>query len=261
MRQVVTTTQPPRPIAPIPNEQKALEKDGARGPQIEHERAELGLEPRIAGSEVPKVEETSLEVHKEPESIFASQFADIAALLEDVLAENKRHTTSQSMTTQGQDIQNRSAQLCNGARRGLGAMSAPGDIAPACNIDQVGIPARGVEDAKEGMSNGALSGGRHNGILPETVSASAGRNLDLAGSRRSSTGEALTPTGDIMDSTPHAQNICPTQVMAPPRVVAADQAHQKPVQPRPSGNAVQEGVRGKEGKDEKDSLPAGQSWW
>ncbi|KAK7740805.1 hypothetical protein SLS53_005273 [Cytospora paraplurivora] len=243
------------------NEQRALEQDAARRAQIERERSEFGLEPRIADSEVPKVGISSLEDKKEPESIFASQFADIAALLEDVLAENKRQTTSQRNTSQGQDIQYRSAQLCNGDRRGLGAISESGDIAPTCNIGKVGTPAHGMEDAKEGISNGALSGAQYNGNPSETVSESAGRNLDLAVSRRSTTGEGLAPIGDIMDTTPHAQNLYSTQAMAPPRGVASDQEHPKPVQPRPTVNAMQGGVRGTEGKKKTDSLPAGQSWW
>ncbi|KUI59005.1 ATP-dependent helicase NAM7 [Cytospora mali] len=98
MGQVVTTDQQPRPMAQIPTEQRALENGTSQRPQIERERAEFGLEPRILGHEVSDIDGLCLVDQQEPESIFASQFADMAAFMEDMLAEKKRKQTSHSST-------------------------------------------------------------------------------------------------------------------------------------------------------------------
>lgn len=83
-------------MASIPNEQKALERDAARKPQMERERADFGLQPGTANDEVPGIGGLSSEDEEEPESVFASQFAGIAAIMEGILAKKKSNQASKS---------------------------------------------------------------------------------------------------------------------------------------------------------------------
>lgn len=85
-------------MAPMPNEHKALEQDASREAQVERERADFGLEPGTAGDDVLGIGGLSLVDRQEPESIFESQFADIAAIMEGILAKKKSKQTSQSST-------------------------------------------------------------------------------------------------------------------------------------------------------------------
>lgn len=94
--QVVPTEKSPRQIATAPDEARALEQDAARRPAIERERAMLGLEPRIESASPTNTPGTpSLVEQPEPESIYASDFAKMAKIMEDILAGNKRNHVSQ----------------------------------------------------------------------------------------------------------------------------------------------------------------------
>jgi hypothetical protein len=76
-------------MAAVADEAKALEQDAARQSAIERERAILGLEPRIESlSPAETMETTSSTNQAEPESIYASQFASMAAIMENILGKS-----------------------------------------------------------------------------------------------------------------------------------------------------------------------------
>lgn len=94
--QVVPTEKSPRQIAAAPDEARALERDAARRPAIERERAMLGLEPRIESVSPTNTPGTpSLVEQPEPESIYASDFARMAKIMEDILEGNKKNYVPQ----------------------------------------------------------------------------------------------------------------------------------------------------------------------
>lgn len=98
MGQVVTTDREPRPMARVPNEQDSLKQDTAHKTQVGRERADFGPEPCIAGDDVPGIGGLSLIDRQEPASIFASQFTEMAAIMEGILAKKKSKQISQSST-------------------------------------------------------------------------------------------------------------------------------------------------------------------
>lgn len=83
-------------MARVPNEQNSPEQDTAQKTQVGRERADLGPEPCIAGDDLPGIGGLSLVDRQEPESIFASQFAEMAAIMEGILAKKKSKQISQS---------------------------------------------------------------------------------------------------------------------------------------------------------------------
>lgn len=94
--QVVPTEKSPRQIAAAPDEARALEQDAARRPAIERERALLGLEPRIESvSPTNTAGKPSLVEQPEPESIYASDFARMAKIMEEILEGNKKNHVPQ----------------------------------------------------------------------------------------------------------------------------------------------------------------------
>jgi hypothetical protein len=85
-------------MARLPNEQDSPEQDTSQETQVGRERADFGPGPCIAGNDVSGIGELSLVDRQEPESIFASQFAEMAAIMEGILAKKKSKQTSQSST-------------------------------------------------------------------------------------------------------------------------------------------------------------------
>ncbi|KAJ0123010.1 hypothetical protein J7T55_011472 [Diaporthe amygdali] len=146
MGQVVTTDKPPRQLVAIPSEARALEQDAARRPEIERERAMLGLEPHIEhASPIENMSSLSLADEAEPESIYASQFANMAKMMEDILQGNKKNQVSQeeSLPTAGRveprNVQPRLAPIPTsqndlnhpgGGRGPVGAPFPPESVAP-----------------------------------------------------------------------------------------------------------------------------------
>lgn len=109
--QVVPTEKSPRQIAAAPDEARALEQDAARRPAIERERAMLGLEPRIESVSPTSAPDTpSLVEQPEPESIYASDFAKMAKIMEDILAGNKRnHVSQEQFPSHADRVENKTA--------------------------------------------------------------------------------------------------------------------------------------------------------
>ncbi|ROW10457.1 hypothetical protein VMCG_01848 [Cytospora schulzeri] len=228
MRQVVTTDREPRPIAPMPREQEGLEQNAAREPQTERKRAEIGLEPGNVDDKVHGIGGLSLVDRQEPESIFATQFADIAAFMEGILAEKKKKKTSQG------SIYN--AAPPSGGHNGVSletrAASAgqnPELASSRCKPDGEGPPS-----TTEPVVNQA----QHIGMVQ------------------------ARPTTQTMGAP--AQDLSRTHVMTTTWQMASSQGQppQRSVQPRLSGTDANRGIKGMGArKEEASPLPAGQSWW
>lgn len=133
--QVVPTEKSPRQIAAAPDEARALEQDAARRPAIERERAVLGLEPRIESvSPTNTAGNPSLVEQPEPESIYASDFARMAKIMEEILEGNKKiHVAQEQFPSHVDRVETETAQpypasTVNGALPGrpLGNFSGGG---------------------------------------------------------------------------------------------------------------------------------------
>lgn len=145
--QVVPTEKSPRQIAAAPDEARALEQDAARRPAIERERAMLGLEPRIETvSPTDTSGAHSLVDQPEPESIYASEFASMAKIMEDILEGNKRnHVAQEQLPSHVDRVKAEGAQP-----------RAPSTVneAPPGRPRGSGIPIAGGPDVKQpGLAN------------------------------------------------------------------------------------------------------------
>lgn len=243
--QVVSTEKSPRQIAAAPDEAKALEQDAARRPAIERERAMLGLEPRIETvSPEPSIRDTtgnnSLADQPEPESIYASEFASMAKIMEDILEANKRNhvTQEQSPNPAGrveiESAQPRTASRVNEALPGrplVGGFS----MGDGSDLKQPGLAnSRWVTPEQRGTSQ-----------LPSPPSVQRGQDTasGLSGIRP----PRVTAQGPLMGQ---PEGTRPSQPS--PSVETSDRTAVRPVA----------GANGKSrDHEETSSLPAGQSWW
>lgn len=234
--QVVTTDQSPRQIAAAPDEAQALEQDAARRPAIERERALLGLEPRIETNS--PAETPSLADQPEPESVFASQFASMAKIMEDILEGNKRNQGSQEQFPSHLDrVDTETAQPRQGSAVNEGQPGGPlGDgssMGGRSDVKQPGLASsRWITPERRGLTE-----------LPSPPTAQRGNGMasGLKGLRQTEAA-AQSPTMDQpgVPSRPIMSANTPSQSIARP--VAT-----------PNGKA--------RGREETGSLPAGQSWW
>lgn len=235
--QVVPTEKSPRQIAAAPDEAKALEQDAARRPAIERERAMLGLEPRIEtvspGDDTTG--NTTLANQPEPESIYASEFAIMAKIMEDILEGNKRnHISQEQFPSHADRVETESAQP------------------------------RTASTVNEALPGRPFGGGFSTG------GGSDFKQPDLANSRwitpepRGTTQLPSPPTVQRSRDTTSGLN-----GIRPPRAAAQGPLMGQPESapaPRPSpfvetpGRTAAANGRARDRK-ETSSLPAGQSWW
>lgn len=239
--QVVPTEKSPRQIAAAPDEAKALEQDAARRPAIERERAMLGLEPRIE-TVGPRdtTGDTALADQPEPESIYASEFASMAKIMEDILEGNKRNHVSQEQLPRRADrvetesAEPRQASTVNG---GLPARPLGG------GFSMVG----GRSDFKEpGLANSRWITPEQRGTSqlpsPPTVQRGYGMSSGLNGIGP----PRATAQGPLMGQPEGAPPSRPT-----PSAETSSRTATRPV--AANGKARD--------REETSSLPAGQSWW
>lgn len=162
-------------MAAVANEAKALEQDAARRPSIERERAILGLEPRIETTDNPSSTDQA-----EPESIYASQFASMAKIMEHIWESNKKkhvsHKQPPSHVGQSDTAQHRPDKTptyqndirshpCS-SRGPIGISipaqgGAPSSQRPTTNDEPMPDPSRGSI-----VLNGGLPGGPSAGAFP-----------------------------------------------------------------------------------------------
>lgn len=266
--QVVTTDKSPRRIAAAPNEAKALEQDAARRPEIERERAMLGLEPRIeTASPIDNVGSLSLADEAEPESIYASQFANMAKTMQDILAGNKKNQVSQE-----DDIPNHP-----GNGRGPAENVAPasqrnldnGKLAPHQLRARDNAPADTLIDLAPvgGLPMGNPPGIKEPGLAksrwttPTQTTQASGQIQRHFASRSPQARRGHGVDSDLIDlASPRATAYAPA--MGQPVGVSSSQStksaqglNQATASPRVAlnGRALDH--------EETSSLPAGQPWW
>ncbi|KAG6367630.1 hypothetical protein INS49_001823 [Diaporthe citri] len=239
--QVVTTETSPRQIAAAPDEAKALEQDAARRPAIERERAMLGLEPRIETvSPGNSMGDTSLTDQPEPESIYASEFASMAKIMEDILEGNKRnHVPQEQFPSHGDRVETESAQPCAASTVNEALPGRPPgggfSIGGGSDFNQPGLAnSRWILPEKRGTNQ-----------LPSAPAVQRGHDTTsglngIRPPRATAQGPLVGQPGDARPSRPT------------PSVETSGRTAARPVA------AANGGARNHE---ETSSLPAGQSWW
>lgn len=235
--QVVSIHREPQPISPIPNEKKALERDAVRKSQIEQERARFGLEPGTVSDLVTGIDELSLEDGKEPESVYASQFAKMAAFMEGILAEKKSKQVP----------------------------SSPYDAVRPCSRLQDVPSEKGPASARR---NFGLESTRWN-IAGESPSSTIDRSEEIQHNHEPLK-QSTRPTRHTQSDQLGAQSqqlVTSTSAQAMQSVMARPLAERQPsqrnLQPRPSATEMNRQIYGTkaEKEDGPNILPSGQQWW
>lgn len=231
----------PRQIAAVPDEAKALEQDAARRPAIERERALLGLEPRFeTTSPVETVGGLSLADQPEPESIYASEFASMAKIMEEILEGNKRNHVSQGQSPSHVDraepeiARPRPVPNANGALPG-GALGGESSMGGRSGVKAPGLAKSRWITPGQGDTTQLPS--------PTTVQRTQDTAPGLNGirtPRESSKDPLLGQPGGAPPSRLSAPAETPGRTTARPVVAANGRARDR---------------------EEPSSLPAGQSWW
>lgn len=272
--QVVSTAKSPGQIAAVPSEARALERDAARRPAIERERAMLGLEPRIdTASPLPS--------EPEPESIYKSQFSSMAKIMEDILESNKKNRFSQAQAPShaGQsdtaqvhpatasayqhDIQSHPGRSSEPVRPSIPAENGAPSPQQTTNNDGQ------MPDLSRGVPNGGLSGGGF-----PTSGRPDVRQPGLAKSRWVTPEQRAAVCPQPPPVLQHGHRMAPgLNGQALPRESAQAQtlAQRENLGTRPatstetSGRAATKPAVGGNGRasdrEGAGSLPAGQAWW
>lgn len=230
--QVVSTEKSPRQIAAAPDEAKALEQDAARRPAIEQERAMLGLEPRIE-TVSPTNTTSTMADQPEPVSIYASEFASMAKIMEDILEGNrKNHSPQEQLPSNLDQVETEIAQP-----------------RPASTVHEA-LPGRP-------LGNGSSVAGRSDLKQPGLANS---RWITPEQRGTAQLKSATTVQRDHYMRT-GLNGIRPPRAAA--QASAMDQFGGAPSsQPTPSAETSNRAANASaRGHEDTSSLPAGQSWW